>query len=447
MPLKKVIGWIIAISLLIILLFPSINTVQKIEYNDSYRGYGQATYFNWSRRLFYGIDYYGNIYFLHFGDSWKEGKIVEAPEVIGGDFSTSYLSDSVVFVGSDNGKIYYADPETNKVINIIDLNRLHLYFNNTNNPNTFYRYYILWGNKSGYLYVFFNNTIYHIYRDAKIIHRYHYNFTGYLVSAHLWKGGFVLKFGEKPKPWLHKSYDYNVYYAKNGKILWNITLPSRMYKWQSDAPDVYIYHDFVYHFKYYQITIYKDGVKIKNLSVEGDIVSLKRVGDMLYVFTYYGNQNILLVYNKNLTLVKRVPLFNMKEIGVEKYDIINQKVSMYQNSIEFAIFLYTCSLSNDGSPYLPIRIVYLDKNMNIVWKTWYGKFYRAINVYPLWKRNEIVMVTSEFSDLYFVTLGSTLKINPFSWINVKIFLIIIILLSYGYTYSKKQELKMKLKNI
>jgi len=440
---------LITITLLsvIILLFPSVNTITVIKYDDSYRGYGQMTYFNWSKGMLYGVDYDGDLYFLHFfKDGWKEEKILEAPEYFGTSFDEAYLSDSVVFVGSANGRIYYANPETGNLINIIDLCRLHIYFNITNSSNEFYGYYVLWGNKSGYLYILFNDTIYYLYRDIRIISKYHYNFTGFLVSAHRWNGGFVLKFGINPKPWTHKTYSYNVYYVKDGNILWNLTLLSTMYKWQSDAPDVYIYQNFVYTFKYNHITVYKDGNKIQNFDVDGDVVSLKRNGDLLYIFIYKGSQNILLTYNKNYKLVKRVILFDMREMNIDRYNIVNQKIDMYENSSEIAIFMYTCSMSNDGSPYIPVRIVYLDKNLNVVWRNWYGGFYRGVHMYPLWKRSGIAMVTSEFLNLYFVTIESKVVIDPLSWMDVKVFIIVIILLATGYVYSKNEEIRVKINN-
>ncbi len=181
--------------------------------------------------------------FFYFGKEsgkfWKYEKILNTPEIIGDvDYTEAYLSNSVAYVGDIWGRIYYADPETGDLIDIIDLSRLHIYFNSTNDPNTFFGYYILWGNKKGYFYLFFNNIICYIYHDICIISKYHYNFTGVFISSYYWNGGFVLKFEEHLGSWIHRS--YKIYYVKNGEILWNITLSSPMSIWQIHAPDIYI---------------------------------------------------------------------------------------------------------------------------------------------------------------------------------------------------------------
>ncbi len=435
----KVIGILLIICLLVILLFPSVHINKEAQYDDSEYGYGEITYFNWSygcESLFYGMDIDGNIYFLYFGNNagkfWKYEKILDAPEIMGDfDYTEAYLSNSVAYVGDIRGRIYYADPETGDLINIIDLSRLHIYFNATNEPNAFFDYHILWGDKKGYFYLFFNNTIYYIYRDISIISKYHYNFSGILISSYYWNGGFVLKFGESPKPWLHSGYRYSIYYVKDGEILWNLTLPSIMFYWQRYAPDIYIYQDYVYHFENNKISVYKDGENIKNFDVEGNVVRVRKMGNELFVFTYFTTKNLLLVYDENYTLVKKVMLFDMKDLGITGYDVRNQKVSIYENSTEYGIFLYTCSYS-DRMPYLPLRIVYLDKNLNVTYRNWCKKFYHSIAVYPFRSRDEVILVTSEFHNLYFAKIDTQFVVNPFAWLDLKAYLIIFYTLFVAY---------------
>ncbi len=441
--MQKIIPVIMVILLLAIVFFPSVSVVRKVYYDDSKRGYGEDTHLiindSWGEHIFYGVDYSGNMFFMNFGPGWMYNKSLEAPMGIG-DWAFSgedYLSDSVAYIGGVSGHIYYVDPTYGSIIWTIDLSRLHIYFNGSAG-NDFYGYYILWGNRSGYFYVLFNDTIYYLYRDVRIIDSYHYNFSGYLISAHRWNGGFILKFGTQPKPWLDNEYSYNVYYVKDGKILWNLTLQSAFYKYQSDAPDVYIYEDYVYHFSGSNVIVYKDGTLIRNFGVEGNVTDIKRIGNDTFVFTYSGLKNLLLLYNKDFHIVKKVELFDMKSMGVKKYySFLDQKVSMYSNwnNTGYIVFLYTCSIDGD---YVPLRIVHLSKDLNIMWKTWVT-VYGASEIYPLWNKNRFILISTDFPNLYVVTSKKEIIIDPFAWASLKILIVTVSLIVVGYVLSQYLE--------
>ena len=413
---------LIVIAILVSMLFiPSIYTEKKVHYDESCDEYGWFThytrieYYNWGRLC--GVSERGDIYLLFVKHSEKYEKVIESPSPIG--FAREvYISDSVVYVGTWNGKMYYADPMNGKIIWTIELKRLHTYFNATNNTDIFNGYDILWGNRSGYFYLLFNHTIYHLYRDVKILDKYSYNFTGYFISSYYWNGGLILKFGEYL--WEKgKRYLYHIYYVKDGKIMWNLTLPAsidldlRYYE-----RDIYIYEDYVYYYRDSLITVYKDGRRIKELYTEGDVAGLKRFGDKLYVYTYLGMQNLLFLYNKDYKLLKRVELFDMKSMGIRNYDVRNQRVSMYENNSGYTVFLYTTPWDWDSTPYIPLRMIYLDKNLNVTWSNW-AKVKWAFDVYPTFNKNEFILL-SEDADLYLVNVKERVIVDPYGWMDIKL---------------------------
>jgi len=433
---------IILLSLLIAILFiPSVHIYNKAYYTSS--PYGWGTHWVYKKGMgngyFYGLSEDGDLYFEYMG---KYEKFIDRPEHMWNEPCYYYLSDSVIYVGDWRGRIYYADPESGRIIWTIELSRLHIYFNVTNSTNTFYWYDILYGNKSGYFYLFFNNTIYHLYRDVKILDKFHYNFTGFPVSAHWWDGGLIIKFGRKPKPWLYDRYTYDVYYIKNDKILWKLSLPSKMFTVEPDAPDVYIVDDYVYHFNNSKITIYKDGKIMREVNSIGNIVSIKKMDNKFYVFTYKDTKNILLLYDDNFTLQKIVELFDMKDIGIRKYDITNQKVSFYENKTGYTAFLYTTFGHIEERSYIPLRVVHLNKNLSIDWK-YAVDTYRASDIYPLSNAHNFLLVDAEFNNLYFVNVKTKIDINYFAWMSIKIPIFIFLLIIPAYIYVLSKEIRIR----
>ncbi len=446
-----IVGLIMLAALITMLFIPSIEVHKKIYYDDSRYEYGRATYWmykdGWDNGYLYGMKYDGDLYFVYLG---KYEKFVDAPEYLGGGPTSHYFSDSVIYIGDDRGRIYYADPENGKIIWTMDLRTLHIYFNATNSTTSFYHYHILYGNRSGYFYLLFNGTIYHLYRDVKILDKYHYSFRGYPVEAYPWKGGLIIKFMESgwEAPWgtpAPSARKCSVYYVKNGSVIWKLTFLSEMSKWQPNPPDVQIFEDYVYYFKGSTISVYRNGKKKTSIHTNGEVVGLQRMKDKFYVTTYLGNKNLLSVYDKNFLLIKQIELFDMKSIGVEEYDISNQKVEIYRNKTGYTVFLYTYfGYENHPKSYIPMRIIYLDKNLNVTWSDSF-KIGEVTNAYPLPEKNKF-MVVEEMGDLYFVKVKNLVDVNFFAWMNIKIPIFVFLLIVPGYFYVISKEIEIKRRN-
>ncbi len=349
---KLTVVGIIALAILIGMLFiPSVNIYKKVEYDESRLGYGWGTHWMYERGMrdgyLYGVNEKGDLYFVYRG---KYEMFVDAPGYMGHEFCNYYLSDSVIYMGDWRGRMYYADPWSGRIIWTLELSRLHIYFNSSHNPDTFYHYHILYGNRSGYFYILFNNTIYHIYRDVKILDELHNDFKGAFIATYPWNGGLILKFNKVSSPSI-----YDIYYFKDNRILWNLSLRSRMHISYSDVPDIYIEDGLICHFGDSKITVYKDCRKFRELEVPGKIINMEKMGDEFYVFSYSGTKNLWLLYDGNFTFLKKIVLFDLKNIGVKKWDIRNQRASIYENNTGYTVFLYTApDLCNEQLPYVPL---------------------------------------------------------------------------------------------
>ncbi len=408
---------------------------QKIHYDDSRYEYGRAThwiYENWMKEGYlYGINYEGDLYFVYLG---KYEMFEDAPEYLGGDVGTYYLSDSVIYVGDIQGRIYYADPGSGDIIWTIDVSRLHIYFNATNSTNSFYGYYILYGDRSGYFYLLFNNTLYHLYRDIKILDKYKYPFRGFPVAASPWEGGLIIKFIWWDRAGNDTSREASiVYYVKDGKIIWQLNFTHT---------SLQIFKNYVYYLNGSKIDVYKNGTLMWRVYTYGTVVDLKDMGDNFYVVTYSGTKNLLLLYDKNFNFIKKVVLFDMKSIGVKDYNIANQKVNIYKNSSGYTVFLYTYDGAKGfTNSYVPMRIIYLDKNLNVTWRD-YADVEAVTDAYPLPQRDEFIIVQDRCY-LEFVTVRTVTEVNYFARMDIKLPVFIFSLMLPAYFYSLSREIAIR----
>lgn len=432
-----------AIFLLLFAFLSAYRTGQFVDYED-HVGDAYATYWGnltenccgeaySSGHMFYAVSQEGDIHgyavkIFRDGSSYNYTISIKHPEAMGDVFMPAvYLSDSVVYVGNHKGKIYYADPARGNVIWTADISSL---------PVSNYMYNILWGDAHGHFFVLLNDTIYEM-NGSEMINSWDYNFSGYLMSAHYWHGGFFLKFGILNDSQGEEKHSYEVYYVKNGTTEWKLTFSSS---------SIYFNNGLVYYYSGSNLIIYKDGNEIKKLQVRGDIESLRFIYSYAYVFTYYNQTNEMYVYNHDLELVKRVMLYDLKNLKVWDYPLSYQSADIYENKAGFIVYLYTTDEHN--SQYVPLRIIQLDKNLNVVHRN-YASVYLARHIYPYHGDNSFILVSSEFDSYYIVHLKNRDFIDVHQAMSILAigFIILGIIAGYFYVQTKEMEyLKKRFEN-
>ncbi len=337
--------------------------------------------------------------------------IIRAPKKLDDTFIGSvYMTDSLVYVVGSNGYAYSVDMEYMRIIDMYNFNEL---FGDSKEMGT---YYILWGNKTGYLYMLVNNTIFYIYKDLKILNQWYYNFTGYYVSSYPWDGGFLLRFKDfKGATW--------IYYVKNGSIVWEITTRSR----------VRCYQNFVYEFKNDEISIYRDGKKLIKLIINGNVADVNRIDNLTYVAVYLFSKNYLMVFDVNFKILKTLVLCDM---GTTWYKVNNQNMGVFKNESGYTILLYT---SDIYGPFVPLRIIHLDKHFNIVDSIIVknGGGFRI--VYPIGKK--YVGADLEFDLLYVFSVKHRIHVNFFAWMQYKVPVILFSTLIMAHIYFSWKKVK------
>ncbi len=445
--MKKIslVALMIFLLLIVVLYIPSVEVKTYVHYDESHWAYGRKTYWKpldyAGGGVFYGISEDGDVY-IHYGNGEKY--YLMRPGFLW-EPRAFYLSDSVVYEGNCEGRMFYGNLESGRVLWTMDLSRLHIYFNATNDPNTFYGYRILWGNTRGYFYIYFNHTLYYLYKDIEILGKWHFDFKGWLSSSHYWNGGLVLLFEDNSGKWGGEGTLYSVYYVKNGTILWNLTFLSPFHKEWYDVPGVYIYEGYVYYFEMDTFTVYENGRYVGKYHVDGDIVNIKRIGDLSYVVSYEGLKNLLYVFDANFNLLKRVELFDMEGMGIHKYVTMHQRADIYLNRAGYTIFLYTYGMYDRPEEYVPLRIITMDSGMNITGRLVVPKIKEPERMYPLDGVNRFILV-SDGTDLYFVSVERKVEINPFAFMYLKmpIFLAaVFICLLPAYIYLISREVAIR----
>ncbi len=440
--------WLVlgTLFLLIFTFISAHSTGQFVDYGDKPAGDAYAAYWgNFTENccgipssyghIFYTVSQEGDIkgYITEIfddGSSYNYTISIKAPEAMGDVFMpATYLSSTVAYVGNHAGKIYYADPMNGNIIWTADISSL---------PLSHYMYDILWGDAHGHFFVLLNNTIYEM-NGSKIINSWNYNFSGYLIGAKYWHSGFFLKFGILNESQGEKNYTYEAYYIKNGTTEWKMIFPSS---------NVYFNDGLMYYYRGGNLTIYKDGKEIKKLQVLGDIESLHFLASSLYVFTYYNQTNEMYVYNHDLKLMKKVMLYDLKDFKIRYYDLSTQQVDIYGNKTGFIVYMYTTGECNTPygytSPYVPLRIIQLDKNLNVVHRN-SASVYFARHIYPYQGPNSFILVASDFSNYYIVHLEKRNFIDVHLATSILIFGLIIlgIITAYFYSQSKEKEILRK----
>ncbi len=438
--------WLV-LGTLFLLLFTFISTHktgQFIDYGDEPAGDAYAAYWGNLTDNCCGKTYtYGHIFYTVSREGDIKGYITEifgdgseynytisikAPEAMGDVFMpATYLSSSVAYVGNYNGKIYYADPANGNIIWMADISSL---------PLSNYMYDILWGDSHGHFFVLLNDTIYEM-NGSKMINSWNYNFSGYLMSAQYWQGGFFLEFEIMKYTNWEKKKSYEVYYVKNGTTKWKMNFPSS---------SVHFNNGLVYYYNGSNLTIYKDGKEIKKLQVLGDIESLRFLSSSLYVFTYYNQTNEMYVYTHDLKLVKRVLLYDLKEFKIRHYPLSYQSADIYENKTGFVVYLYTTDEYN--TQYVPLRIIQLDKDLNVVRRN-SASVYLARHIYPYYGDNSFILVSSEFDTYYIVHLKNRDFIDFYQAIPILTvgFTILVMIVGYFYVRTKEMEyLKKRFEN-
>ena len=348
-----------------------------------------------------------------------------------------YLSNSVAYVGDYKGLIYYADPAEGSIIWTIDLWKLNIL-------NGWGDYRILWGNTNGYLYIYTHNysngfdIIYYLFRDEKILGKWQYNLSGYLETAYYWNGGLILKFHTNSDSWLHIKSAYYIYYMKNGTIYWHLTLLSEKDCNGRDS-NIYIHDNYIYYFWGENITIYRENLKIKSLQMPGEIASIYVLNNRIYIVLYKGLENMLYVLDKNFTMIKTIPLFDLGNIGIKRYNLTNQKVNIYENETGYTIYMYTVNTVTPAAPYLPLRIVRLNKDLNVIFRKSVN-VYIANDIYPYTDIGSFILVRWSY-ELYIVHPKVVWIFN--SYLFFPVLGVGMMVIAYSYAKYKEWEIIKK----